>query len=77
MQYGTTPFQATNMSEAFHRIATCRLEFPRDPPVSVACKELIGRLLTRVNRLGSNGAQEVKQAKWLRDLDWNCILSFL
>jgi len=43
---------------------------------SVECADFINKLLQRkpTNRLGYNGPEEVKQHKWLKDIDWKKLI---
>eukprot|EP00884_Botryococcus_braunii_P021670 jgi/Botrbrau1/8187/Bobra.357_2s0030.1 len=47
-----------------------------DVVVSEECKDLIRKLLSRdpMQRLGHNGASEIKEHPFFRDMDWNSLL---
>ncbi|KAL6954887.1 non-specific serine,threonine protein kinase, partial [Sarracenia purpurea var. burkii] len=50
------------------------LKFPEEAKLSSEAKDLISKLLCNVNqRLGSNGADEIKAHTWFKGIDWDRI----
>jgi serine/threonine protein kinase/CheY-like chemotaxis protein len=73
--FGFPPFHAETPNQVFENILARRLEWPED--VSPEAKDFMERLMTTnvETRLGSRGgAAEVKQHKWLQDVDWPTLL---
>jgi len=74
MLAGYPPFSADTPSETYSMILNYKTElyFPDDIEFSREAKDLILRLLTdRENRLGNNGASEIKAHSFFRGIDWN------
>jgi len=74
MLAGYPPFSADTPSETYSMILNYKTElyFPDDIEFSREAKDLILRLLTdRENRLGNNGASEIKVHAFFRGIDWN------
>ncbi|KAL8166020.1 hypothetical protein V2J09_007519 [Rumex salicifolius] len=52
---------------------TC-MKFPEEPKISDEAKDLICQLLCNVEkRLGTQGAQEIKEHPWLRSVQWDML----
>ncbi|ONK68767.1 uncharacterized protein A4U43_C05F15790 [Asparagus officinalis] len=76
MLYGRTPFRGKNRQKTFSNILHKDLTFPSSIPASLQARQLIHALLHRdpANRLGSdNGANEIKQHPFFRDINWPLI----
>jgi len=76
MLFGTTPFKGTSQKETFNFILHKKLDFPKDKPVSKACKELIKKLLVsdQDKRLGhKNGAADIKAHQFFKGVNWALI----
>nr|AML79203.1 putative LOV domain-containing protein [Nepenthes alata] len=77
MLYGRTPFRGKNRQKTFANILNKNLTFPSSIPVSLAARQLINALLSRVptDRLGSGntGANEIKQHPFFRGINWPLI----
>jgi len=74
MLAGYPPFTADTPSETYSMILNYKTElyFPEESDFSREAKDLILRLLTdRENRLGNNGAGEIKAHPFFRGIDWN------
>ncbi|KAL7275440.1 hypothetical protein RUND412_001612 [Rhizina undulata] len=76
--FGYPPFHADNHERVFDNILNRRIDWPGDDeiPVSEEAKDLINRLLcTDPNqRLGANGAEDVKKHPWFSELNWATLL---
>ncbi|KAK4756101.1 hypothetical protein SAY87_009858 [Trapa incisa] len=73
MFYGTTPFRGVDNELTLANIVARALEFPRDPAVPGAAKDLMGRLLIKdpSKRLGSTmGAAAVKHHTFFDAVNW-------
>ncbi|KAJ3671340.1 hypothetical protein LUZ60_007419 [Juncus effusus] len=71
--YGVTPFKANDNEMTLANIVARALEFPKDPPVSSAVKDLISNLLIKdpTRRLGSTiGATAVKRHPFFSGVNW-------
>nr|AML77639.1 putative LOV domain-containing protein [Portulaca umbraticola] len=75
MLYGRTPFRGKNRQKTFANILHKDLTFPSSIPVSLAARQLINALLNRdpASRLGSGGAEEIKQHPFFRGINWPLI----
>ncbi|CAI9782640.1 unnamed protein product [Fraxinus pennsylvanica] len=74
MLVGYAPFYSDNPITTCRKIVHWRnnLIFPNDVRVSPEARDLICRLLCDVeNRLGSNGAEELKAHPWFKDIQWD------
>ncbi|CAA3008186.1 serine threonine- kinase 38-like [Olea europaea subsp. europaea] len=74
MLVGYAPFYSDNPITTCRKIVHWRnhLIFPNDVRVSPEARDLIRRLLCDVeNRLGSNGAEEIKVHPWFKDIQWD------
>lgn len=72
---GLPPFNADTVQEIFENIHNLRIVWHEE--ISLEAKDLISKLL-EINpekRLGSKGAEEVKQHPFFADIDWNKILT--
>lgn len=74
MLSGLPPFYDKNLREMYDHILTAPIPFP--PNFSASVKEIIQGLMEREpqNRLGSAGADEVKQANWFITIDFDKLL---
>ncbi|OWM87643.1 serine/threonine-protein kinase D6PKL1-like [Punica granatum] len=73
MFYGKTPFKGVDNELTLANIVARALEFPKDPAVPGAAKDLIGRLLTKdpSKRMGSTmGATAVKHHPFFDGVNW-------
>ncbi|XP_073004697.1 serine/threonine-protein kinase D6PKL1-like [Typha latifolia] len=71
--YGVTPFKGSDNELTLANIVARALEFPKDPPVSSAAKDLIAGLLVKdpLRRLGSTvGATAVKRHPFFNGVNW-------
>lgn len=74
------PFNGNTPEELFSNVITGDLEWPDEEDeqikITFEARDLITRLLTHesVNRLGANGAIEIKQHAFFNNLDWNNLL---
>ncbi|KAG2388342.1 hypothetical protein C9374_000506 [Naegleria lovaniensis] len=76
MLFGTTPFKGSTQKDTFNHILHNKLEFPKDKPISKACKELIKKLLVsdQDKRLGhKNGAADIKVHPFFKGINWALI----
>ncbi|PIN05062.1 NDR serine/threonine kinase [Handroanthus impetiginosus] len=76
MLVGYPPFYSDNPMSTCRKIVNWRahLKFPEEAKLSVEAKDLITKLLCSVNqRLGSNGADEIKAHPWFKGIDWDNI----
>jgi len=76
--YGYPPFNADSHDEVFENILNRRINWPDDEdcPVSPEAKDLMNRLMCtdQCQRLGANGADEVKEHPWFADVKWESVL---
>ncbi|EGR29368.1 protein kinase domain protein [Ichthyophthirius multifiliis] len=72
---GTPPFYLQNQAQMFQQILSAQLQFPSY--LSNNCINFIDGLLQKnpQQRLGYNGAHEVKQHPWLMNINWDILLS--
>lgn len=75
MLVGIPPFFSCNKDLLFENIQKARLKFPKF--VSPLAQSLISRLMDRnpKQRLGVNGADEVKQHPFFASIDWRAMLN--
>ncbi|XP_021768821.1 serine/threonine-protein kinase tricorner-like isoform X1 [Chenopodium quinoa] len=76
MLVGYPPFYSDDPMTTCRKIVNWRthLKFPEEAKISPEAKDLIGKLLCNVNqRLGSNGANEIKVHPWFDGIDWERI----
>ncbi|KAG8370819.1 hypothetical protein BUALT_Bualt13G0023100 [Buddleja alternifolia] len=76
MLVGYPPFYSDEPMSTCRKIVNWRthLKFPEEAPLSLEAKDLISKLLCNVNqRLGSNGADEIKAHPWFKGIDWDNI----
>lgn len=76
MIFATTPFKGSTRQQTFNNVLTREVTFPAEPRITAAGKEIIVRLLHKVEskRLGSqSGASEVKTHKWFAKLNWGLL----
>lgn len=75
MLTGVPPFRARESSKLFDKIQSGRLKFPRK--MSLEAKDLIQRLLhiDSEERLGRNGADEIKTHPFFEGVDWDRVLA--
>ncbi|OLL22743.1 Serine/threonine-protein kinase ppk18 [Neolecta irregularis DAH-3] len=74
--FGYPPFQSQTPEEVFDNILHRRIDWPEEDPdccVSEEAKDLMSRLMTldQKERLGANGADEVKRHKFLKNIEWD------
>ena len=72
LSFGTTPFRARTRNGTMKMILKSAVHFPPNPKVSKECMSFIRCLLEKDpdRRLGSRGAEEVKQHPFLRSVEW-------
>ncbi|XP_020246198.1 serine/threonine-protein kinase D6PKL2 [Asparagus officinalis] len=71
--YGVTPFKGSDNELTLANIVARALEFPKDPPVSSAAKDLIAGLLAKdpIKRMGSaTGATTIKRHPFFTNVNW-------
>ncbi|WVZ88317.1 hypothetical protein U9M48_034852 [Paspalum notatum var. saurae] len=71
--YGVTPFKGYDNDATLANIVARALEFPRDPPVSAAAKDLVAALLAKdpARRLGNTvGAAAIKRHPFFAGVNW-------
>nr|GMD16028.1 serine/threonine-protein kinase D6PKL2 [Ipomoea batatas] len=71
--YGVTPFKGVDHEHTWTNIVIRALEFPREPAVPAAAKDLISKLLIKdpASRLGSTmGATAVKHHGFFQSVNW-------
>ncbi|KAL3849979.1 hypothetical protein ACJIZ3_011861 [Penstemon smallii] len=76
MLVGYPPFYSDDPMSTCRKIVNWRthLKFPEEAKLTVEAKDLISKLLCSVNqRLGSNGADEIKAHPWFNGIDWDRI----
>eukprot|EP01113_Clastostelium_recurvatum_P005614 TRINITY_DN1250_c0_g1_i1.p1 TRINITY_DN1250_c0_g1~~TRINITY_DN1250_c0_g1_i1.p1 ORF type:complete len:537 (+),score=124.19 TRINITY_DN1250_c0_g1_i1:150-1760(+) len=76
MLIGYPPFLSDNSTETCLKILNCRetLRFPDDVPISREARDLIERLVCeRSERLGVNGAEEIKAHPFFRGVPWDSL----
>ncbi|KAK6164476.1 hypothetical protein DH2020_001340 [Rehmannia glutinosa] len=76
MLVGYPPFYSDDPMSTCRKIVNWRthLKFPEEAKLSLEAKDLISKLLCSVNqRLGSNGADEIKAHSWFNGVDWDNI----
>ncbi|KAB1223771.1 Serine/threonine-protein kinase CBK1 [Morella rubra] len=76
MLVGYPPFYSDDPMSTCRKIVNWRthLKFPEEAKLSPEEKDLISKLLCSVNqRLGSNGADEIKDHPWFEGIDWENI----
>lgn len=76
MLVGYPPFYSDDPMTTCRKIVNWRthLKFPEEARISPEAKDLISKLLCNVNqRLGSNGADEIKVHTWFNGIDWERI----
>ena len=73
---GRPPFYQENLETLYENIQTGPLELPQK--MSPELKNLLKRLLSRIptERLGNNGAQEIKSHPFFRGIDWSAFNKF-
>lgn len=74
MLIGVPPFynRDQDTQEMFRSITRKEIDFGTKIKVSAECKDFIGRLLIKNpdNRLGTNGAEEIKAHPWFKSINW-------
>lgn len=72
---GYPPFIGETTEEIFDNIMKKQIDYPRESLLSEEARDLIEKLLTLApeNRLGVNGADEVKRHPFFRSVDWTTI----
>lgn len=76
MLIGYPPFYSDDPMSTCRKIVNWRthLKFPEEAKLSPEAKDLISKLLCNVpQRLGSNGADEIKAHPWFNGIDWERI----
>lgn len=71
---GYPPFYASNRSVLFEKIKTGNVKLPKN--ASADLQDLLNKLLEKdpKKRLGANGATEVMNHKWFKNLNWEGIV---
>lgn len=76
--YGYPPFHADMPEEVFEKILSRKIEWPdeEDDEASPEAKDLMNRLMCtdQTQRLGANGAEEVKRHPFFESLTWQTLL---
>ena len=76
--YGYPPFMADTPEEVFEKILSRKIEWPdeEDDEASPEAKDLMNRLMCtdQKQRLGANGAEEVKKHPFFEGLNWETLL---
>ncbi|KAH9608860.1 hypothetical protein KSS87_002349 [Heliosperma pusillum] len=76
MLVGYPPFYSDDPMTTCRKIVNWKthLKFPEEAKLTPEAKELISKLLCNVNqRIGSNGAAEIKAHPWFNGVDWERI----
>ncbi|XP_075089804.1 serine/threonine-protein kinase 38-like isoform X1 [Nicotiana tabacum] len=76
MLVGYPPFYSDDPMSTCRKIVNWKnhLKFPEEAKLSPEAKDIISRLLCNVTeRLGSNGADEIKVHSWFKGIDWDRI----
>ncbi|KAK2648785.1 hypothetical protein Ddye_016274 [Dipteronia dyeriana] len=76
MLVGYPPFYSDDPMSTCRKIVNWRthLKFPEEAKITPEAKDLISKLLCNVTqRLGSNGANEIKEHPWFQGVDWDRI----
>ncbi|XP_048336776.1 uncharacterized protein LOC107425774 isoform X2 [Ziziphus jujuba] len=74
MLVGYPPFYSDDPMSTCRKIVNWRthLKFPEEAKLSAEAKDLITKLLCNVNqRLGSKGADEIKEHAWFEGIEWD------
>jgi serine/threonine protein kinase len=73
---GIPPYFDTDQDKLYENIVSGPLRVPTNR-VTRPCLDLILRLLKRtpLDRLGANGAEEIKQHEWFASVDWQEIMA--
>jgi serum/glucocorticoid-regulated kinase 2 len=76
MLTGLPPFYDENTNEMYRKILSEPLHFPSQEIVPSSAKDLLTRLLNRRpdQRLGANGASEIKAHPFFHSIDWRKLL---
>jgi serum/glucocorticoid-regulated kinase 2 len=76
MLTGLPPFYDENTNEMYRKILSEPLHFPSADVVPPAAKDLLTKLLNRKpdQRLGANGASEIKAHPFFHSIDWRKLL---
>ncbi|KAI9878191.1 MAG: hypothetical protein M1830_001583 [Pleopsidium flavum] len=76
MLTGLPPYYDENTNEMYRKILSEPLHFPGPEIVPPAAKDLLTRLLDRrpEQRLGANGASEIKAHQFFHSIDWRKLL---
>ncbi|CAL5872006.1 uncharacterized protein PFLUO_LOCUS6263 [Penicillium psychrofluorescens] len=76
MLTGLPPFYDENINEMYRKILMEPLSFPGSDVVPPVAKDLLTKLLNRdpTNRLGANGAPEIKAHPFFHAIDWRKLL---
>ncbi|KAJ4890551.1 Protein kinase superfamily protein [Raphanus sativus] len=75
--YGTTPFKGMDHELTLANIVARALEFPKEPTIPSAAKDLISQLLAKdpIRRLGSSlGASAVKRHPFFQGVNWALLM---
>jgi len=74
MVTGFPPFYGSNRNILFEKIKAGPVKMPKH--ASPELTDLLGRLMERdpKKRLGANGAKEVMEHKWFKNLNWEGII---
>ena len=75
MLQGIPPFYSTNINTMYEKILRGELRLPQT--ISSEGRDILSRLLTRdpAKRLGSNGAQEIRDHPWFRQVRWEDLVA--
>ncbi|KAI3915663.1 hypothetical protein MKX01_015488, partial [Papaver californicum] len=74
MLVGYPPFYSDEPMSTCRKIVNWKthLKFPEEAKLSPEAKDLISKLLCNVDqRLGTNGADEIKAHSWFKDVEWD------
>eukprot|EP01113_Clastostelium_recurvatum_P026688 TRINITY_DN3203_c0_g1_i1.p1 TRINITY_DN3203_c0_g1~~TRINITY_DN3203_c0_g1_i1.p1 ORF type:complete len:1543 (+),score=208.48 TRINITY_DN3203_c0_g1_i1:151-4779(+) len=69
---GIPPFQGESVDDTFQNILKRAIPWPEDPEISPDARDLIDKLLmlNPSERLGHNGAEDIKQHPFFKDVNW-------
>ena len=73
MLAGRPPFYNNNRDRLFKSILNVHLTYPDD--ISLSAKSLLKKIFVRKNRLGCNGADEVKQHPFFKEINWDAVIA--
>ncbi|KAL0210755.1 hypothetical protein P9112_009053 [Eukaryota sp. TZLM1-RC] len=74
---GVPPFEGESKEQLFEAILSCHIQWPADVTFSNNAKDFITKLLQLdpKNRLGYDSIDEIKQHPFLREINWDTVLT--